>query len=128
MAAYFKVSLPFCSASEIINLGESYPAAAASHVHTTKAYLPLDIARALSIDPSLVQKPVETFYTRDAIQLRVSAPSSTLNRFYMYFAGCSSHDTVPSALFHTYHSQNDKTSIRTTSWTKVLPPKNIWSV
>jgi hypothetical protein len=50
----------------------SYPAAAKSHVHTTKAYLPLDIARALSIDPSLVQKPVETFYTRDAVQLRAA--------------------------------------------------------
>lgn len=49
-----------------------YPAAAKSHVHTTKAYLPLDIARALSVDPSLVQKPVETFYTRDAIQLRAA--------------------------------------------------------
>ncbi|KAG0703146.1 SGT1 protein-domain-containing protein [Suillus ampliporus] len=49
-----------------------YPAAAKSHVHTTKVYLPLDIARALSVDPSLVQKPVETFYTRDAIQLRAA--------------------------------------------------------
>ncbi|KAG1757291.1 SGT1 protein-domain-containing protein [Suillus lakei] len=49
-----------------------YPAAAKSHVHTTKAYLPLDIARALSVDPSLVQKPVETFYTRDAVQLRAA--------------------------------------------------------
>lgn len=49
-----------------------YPAAARSHVHTTKAYLPLDIARALSVHPSLVQKPVETFYTRDAVQLRAA--------------------------------------------------------
>jgi hypothetical protein len=48
-----------------------YPAAARQHVHTTKAWLPADIARALSADPALVQKPVETFYTRDAIQLRV---------------------------------------------------------
>ncbi|KAG1773045.1 SGT1-domain-containing protein [Suillus occidentalis] len=49
-----------------------YPAAAKNHVHTTKAYLPLDIARALSVDPSLIQKPVETFYTRDAVQLRAA--------------------------------------------------------
>ncbi|KAG2156499.1 SGT1-domain-containing protein [Suillus bovinus] len=49
-----------------------YPAAAKSHVHITKAYIPLDIARALSVDPSLVQKPVETFYTRDAVQLRAA--------------------------------------------------------
>ncbi|KAJ7785945.1 SGT1 protein-domain-containing protein [Mycena metata] len=49
-----------------------YPAAAKNHVHATKAYIPLDIARALAADPSLVQKPVETFYTRDAIQLRAA--------------------------------------------------------
>lgn len=49
-----------------------YPGAAARHVHTTKAYLPVDVARALSVDPSLVQKAVETFYTRDAIQLRAA--------------------------------------------------------
>ncbi|KAJ6627283.1 SGT1-domain-containing protein [Mycena sp. CBHHK59/15] len=49
-----------------------YPTAARNHVHTTRAYLPLDIARALAGNPSLVQKPVETFYTRDAIQLRAA--------------------------------------------------------
>ncbi|KAJ7462740.1 SGT1 protein-domain-containing protein [Mycena galericulata] len=49
-----------------------YPAAAKHHVHATKAYIPLDIARALASDPSLIQKPVETFYTRDAIQLRAA--------------------------------------------------------
>ncbi|KAF7320025.1 SGT1-domain-containing protein [Mycena kentingensis (nom. inval.)] len=49
-----------------------YPAAAKNHVHRTKAYLPIDIARALSTDPTLVQKPVESFYTRDAIQLRAA--------------------------------------------------------
>ncbi|KAI0935983.1 hypothetical protein AcV5_004245 [Taiwanofungus camphoratus] len=49
-----------------------YPAAARQHVHITKAYVPIDIARALSIDSTLVQKPVETFYTRDAIQLRAA--------------------------------------------------------
>ncbi|KIM67044.1 hypothetical protein SCLCIDRAFT_1210513 [Scleroderma citrinum Foug A] len=50
----------------------NYPDAARLHVHSTKAYLPIDIARALSVDPSLVQKPVETFYTRDAMQLRAA--------------------------------------------------------
>ncbi|KAH7927363.1 SGT1-domain-containing protein [Leucogyrophana mollusca] len=49
-----------------------YPAAARNHVHITKAYLPDDIARALSVNPSLAQKPIETFYTRDAIQLRAA--------------------------------------------------------
>ncbi|KAH7883844.1 SGT1-domain-containing protein [Phlebopus sp. FC_14] len=49
-----------------------YPGAARTHMHTTKAYLPIDIARALSVDSSLVQKPIEGFYTRDAIQLRAA--------------------------------------------------------
>ncbi|KAF8845344.1 SGT1-domain-containing protein [Paxillus ammoniavirescens] len=49
-----------------------YPGAARKHVHTSKAYLPVDIARALTVDPSLIQKPIETFYTRDAIQLRAA--------------------------------------------------------
>ena len=52
----------------------SYPSSLTQHVHVTKAYLPIDIAKALSINPSLVQKAVETFYTRDAIQLRVCSP------------------------------------------------------
>jgi hypothetical protein len=56
-----------------------YPTASKSHVHTTKAYIPVDIARALSANPTLVQKPIETFYTRDAIQLRVSCNFLKLN-------------------------------------------------
>ncbi|KAJ3513549.1 hypothetical protein NLJ89_g2881 [Agrocybe chaxingu] len=48
----------------------SYPGAAKSHVHTTKAFIPEDIAKTLVVNPSLVQKAVEAFYTRDAIQLR----------------------------------------------------------
>ncbi len=51
----------------------SYPAAVRMHVHHTKVYVPLDIARALYANPALVQKPVESFYTRDAFQLRVSS-------------------------------------------------------
>ncbi|KAI0001888.1 SGT1 protein-domain-containing protein [Russula vinacea] len=37
-----------------------------------KAYLPIDIAKALSVDPALVQKATEIFYTRDAVQLRAA--------------------------------------------------------
>lgn len=44
---------------------------AKNHIHTTLAYLPMDIARALRKNPALVQKPVESFYTRDSVQLRV---------------------------------------------------------
>ncbi|KAI4520500.1 SGT1-domain-containing protein [Schizophyllum commune Loenen D] len=47
-----------------------YPAAFRQHVHFTKAYLPQDVARALAVNPALVQRAVEAFYTRDAIQLR----------------------------------------------------------
>ncbi|KAH0838529.1 SGT1 protein-domain-containing protein [Lanmaoa asiatica] len=49
-----------------------YPGTAHNHVHTTMAYLPVDIVRALTVDQSLIQKPIETFYTRDAIQLRAA--------------------------------------------------------
>lgn len=54
-----------------------YPTALKQHIHVTKADLPLDVARALSSDPSLVQKAVETFYTRDALQLRVGASETS---------------------------------------------------
>ncbi|KAK2462036.1 hypothetical protein APHAL10511_006499 [Amanita phalloides] len=49
-----------------------YPAALKNHVHVTKAWIPIDIARALVDNPALVQRAVETFYTRDAIQLRAA--------------------------------------------------------
>ncbi|EJF66458.1 hypothetical protein DICSQDRAFT_176292 [Dichomitus squalens LYAD-421 SS1] len=53
-----------------------YPAASRQHVHVTKAYLPVDVARALAVNPALVQKAVETFYTRDALQLRAAQKMS----------------------------------------------------
>ncbi|CAE6530309.1 unnamed protein product [Rhizoctonia solani] len=49
-----------------------YPAALSQHIHRTKAYLPIDIARVLSVEPSLVQRAVEAFYTRDGLQLRAA--------------------------------------------------------
>ncbi|EAU93414.2 hypothetical protein CC1G_04393 [Coprinopsis cinerea okayama7 len=50
----------------------SYPEALKNHVHRTKAYIPADVAKALHHNPALVQRAVETFYTRDAIQLRAA--------------------------------------------------------
>ena len=50
---------------------DRYPGAARTHIHYTKARVPKDIAKALAVNPSLVQKAVEAFYTRDAFQLRV---------------------------------------------------------
>ncbi|KAH0590386.1 hypothetical protein H2248_000555 [Termitomyces sp. 'cryptogamus'] len=55
-----------------------YPNAAKSHVHNTKVYIPSDIALSLMNSPSLIQKAVEAFYTRDAIQLRAA---HRMNRF-----------------------------------------------
>ncbi|TDL28785.1 SGT1-domain-containing protein [Rickenella mellea] len=49
-----------------------YPSYARQHIHTTKAYIPIEIAKALSQDVTLVQKATEAFYTRDAIQLRAA--------------------------------------------------------
>ncbi|KAJ3849925.1 SGT1 protein-domain-containing protein [Lentinula lateritia] len=56
----------------IWNRISEYPVAARQHVHVTKAYIPLDVAKALSINPSLVQKAVEAFYTRDGVQIRAA--------------------------------------------------------
>ncbi|KAF8168261.1 SGT1 protein-domain-containing protein [Crassisporium funariophilum] len=49
-----------------------YPAAGRNHAHLATVFLPTDIAKALAVNPSLIQKAVEAFYTRDAIQLRVA--------------------------------------------------------
>ncbi|KAI0304748.1 SGT1 protein-domain-containing protein [Russula brevipes] len=49
-----------------------YPASLSEHVHKAKAYLPVDIAKALSVNPELVQRAAEIFYTRDAVQLRAA--------------------------------------------------------
>ncbi|KAF8311241.1 SGT1-domain-containing protein [Clavulina sp. PMI_390] len=48
------------------------------HVHRCRAYIPEDIALALHSNPSLVQRAVETFYTRDSVQLRAV---HTMSRF-----------------------------------------------
>ncbi|KAF8328807.1 SGT1 protein-domain-containing protein [Cantharellus anzutake] len=57
---------------------KSYPQACHNHTHLTRAFLPLDIALALSEESALVQRAVEAFYTRDAIQLR---PVYQMSRF-----------------------------------------------
>ncbi|TFY65920.1 hypothetical protein EVG20_g5167 [Dentipellis fragilis] len=53
-----------------------YPETLKQHTHTAKAVIPVDIAKALAADPSLVQRAVETFYTRDAGQLRAAQKMS----------------------------------------------------
>ncbi|KAH7104302.1 SGT1-domain-containing protein [Auriculariales sp. MPI-PUGE-AT-0066] len=49
-----------------------YPGLARQHIQATRVHLPVDIARALSSNPALVQKAAEAFYTRDALQLRAA--------------------------------------------------------
>lgn len=55
-----------------------YPAALKTHQHRARAYVPVEIARALYADPSLIQKAVEAFYVRDPAQLR---SASRMSRF-----------------------------------------------
>ena len=50
----------------------SYPKALKTHQHRANAYLPIPVAKALSVQPELIQKAVEGFYVRDPAQLRVS--------------------------------------------------------
>lgn len=60
----------------------SYPGALKGHLHRTKAYLPVNIAKALSKSPELVQRAVEGFYVRDPAQLRVSFRFSSASYHY----------------------------------------------
>ncbi|WVQ80382.1 hypothetical protein IAT38_002487 [Cryptococcus sp. DSM 104549] len=50
-----------------------YPGALSTHVHRTKAYLPVGVAKALKERSELVQKAVEGFYVRDPSQLRAAS-------------------------------------------------------
>jgi hypothetical protein len=50
-----------------------YPGTLRTHHHRAKAYLPVNIAKALKVDPALGQRAVEGFYTRDAAQLRLAS-------------------------------------------------------
>ena len=49
-----------------------YPEALRTHQHRAKAYIPEKVARALAVEPKLIQRAVEGFYVRDPSQLRVS--------------------------------------------------------
>ncbi|OWZ79274.1 hypothetical protein C366_01997 [Cryptococcus neoformans Tu401-1] len=52
---------------------KGYPEAMKTHLHQTKVYLPVGIAKALNKKPELVQKAVEAFYVRDPAQLRAAS-------------------------------------------------------
>lgn len=110
----------------------SYPTSLKSHVHITKAHLPIDIAKALSVYPSLVQKAAEAFYTRDAIQLRVRSiiihnpfcnPLTEPN-----ISGSASHVSFFARYMCTNFGQADTNGICPTCRTKVFPSKSLWTV
>lgn len=90
-----------------------YPAARRKHVHTTNAYIPIDIAKALVARPHLVQKSVEAFYTRDAIQLRIGGPSDVAVA--AWYVGIAT-------------SKNDQNGVRTAAGTKILSAQGFWTV
>ena len=50
-----------------------YPDTLRTHHHRARAYLPVNIAKALKANPALGQRAVEGFYTRDAAQLRLAS-------------------------------------------------------
>ena len=111
----------------------SYPASLKSHVHVTKAHLPIDIAKALSVHPSLVQKAVEAFYTRDAIQLRVRFiiihnPFTTTPLTEPQYLGSASHVSFFARYLCTDFGQDDTNCLCTTCWTKVFPSKSLRTV
>lgn len=68
----------FLSRRDTHIFSERYPSCLSHHVHKAKAYLPVDVAKALSTNPALVQRAAEAFYTRDALQLRVRTVSYTV--------------------------------------------------
>ncbi|ORX34672.1 SGT1 protein-domain-containing protein [Kockovaella imperatae] len=52
---------------------EGYHGRLRDHLHRTNAYLPIGIAKALSVQPDLIQRAVEAFYVRDPAQLRAAS-------------------------------------------------------
>ncbi|KAJ9096360.1 hypothetical protein QFC21_005181 [Naganishia friedmannii] len=59
--------------NDILQRINGYPDTLATHHQHTKAYLPVNIAKALQVSPDLVQRAVEGFYMRDPAQLRAAA-------------------------------------------------------
>jgi hypothetical protein len=58
-----------------------YPGTLKTHHQRSRAYLPVNIAKALKTDPSLGQRAVEGFYTRDAAQLRMASRATKFPPF-----------------------------------------------
>ena len=81
MEAHLWVRIGPYATPHLLTCLPSYPAASRQHMHITKAYLPADVAKALAVNPLLVQKAVETFYTRDdTYNLHADVPPPPLLR------------------------------------------------
>jgi len=104
-----------------------YPLAAQDHLHKTKANVPLDIAKALSVNPSLVQKVVEAFYTRDAAQLRVRFSLRSV-KLRFNFQGRAQNDALPSTYICSSSCKDDTNVLRSARGPEIPPAENIWSM
>jgi hypothetical protein len=106
---------------------ERYPSSLSHHVHKAKVYLPVDIAKALSVNPALVQKATEIFYTRDAIQLRVRNSPCCLVPSHHY-PGSAQNDSLSSPIMSSADCSTDSDCVRSISRPEVLPTQNIRSL
>ena len=104
----------------------SDPDAARFHLHTTKAYIPIDVVKALAVSPSLIQKAAEAFYTRDAVQLRVGLSYVYHANLLTWFLVSSSDGSLPSELLCASLDKIDTNCVCSTCWAKVFSPKDIW--
>ena len=104
----------------------SYPDATRLHLHTTKAYIPVDIVKALAVSPSLIQKAVEAFYTRDAVQLRVGLSYAYHANLLTWFLVGSSDGSLFPELLCVNFGEIDANCVCSACWAKVFPPKDIW--
>ena len=101
-------------------------------MHVTKAYLPLDVAKALAVNPLLVQKAVETFYTRDALQLRVRIARVKVEEMLypdvVFCLGRTEDGAVFPSTGRPDLCQDDSHSICATGWSEVPPSQSLRSV
>jgi SGT1 protein len=105
-----------------------YPNNLSHHVHNAKAYLPVDIAKALSINPTLVQKAAETFYTRDGTQLRVRIGSHVVLHPLTEHPGSTQDESLSSTATSSADHSADTNRLCTVGRSEVLPAKSIWTL
>jgi len=109
-----------------------YPEVALQHTHRCRAYIPRDIAVALSVEPSLVQRAVETFYARDATQLRVCIHAYracySLPRDLPSYLGSAHYVKISSLNIHPRDSLYDTACLRSTRRPEIPSAKSLRSL